>query len=309
MKRIFSMLTVVCVLLTMCVSASAQEMEADITEGILETSYTTEFETVLQASKDWQDRIADEGDITIDPMETYRQAFTERCAESEETLRDFGYSDDEISVMKAYLAGEETFEYAATRATSGVTGTLSCSKHTPAQYQLRYSFVWDKFPVNVADAAITLGANGYTGNMICEAILDRYSYNIAYVNSSGQATTASVKPTLKPNGAGLAANFPQITTSSDKSQNVWVRSGYLDMSVSPMDTSAGTFTKVRGYGSYIYPTAQGVSFTATLNVALKAPFLALLLALAVVLIRYRKSRFIESSGIMREQRQRNSRKR
>lgn len=240
----------------------------------LETTSISEYEMALQESEAWkqQDAPASAGAESVDPLERYQEAFTERCKESEETLRGYGYSDEEIRLMKAYIDGELSFEEVASRAAATITTSLSCSTHNSSQYTATYRFTWTKFPVDRTNDTMTLGAVGINNSDIFVSSLGGYLSSVSYVNSSG-AHVEGRTPTMNLNSEGaLTGKFPLITNSTNGSTTVWAQSGFITLTINPVGSK--TFTSVRYRGSYLHESAN-TNLTFSITPKITAPYFIL----------------------------------
>lgn len=239
-----------------------------------DVTVTSEYDMALQRSAAWKENLSDinalSGEESVDPLEEYKDAFTERCTESAETLKGYGYTSEEIRLMKAYINGEISFEEVAPRAAASISTSLTCSTHTSSQYTGTYNFTWSKFPVDVSEDSITLGALGINNSSSFLTRLDGYLSSISYVDSSG-AHVESRTPTFNySDSGGLTASFPMITTDRSGNKQIWVKSGFVTLTIRPVGST--TFTAARFRGSYLHATKSGVKLSFSLAVSLKPPY-------------------------------------
>lgn len=260
-KKLIALVTISCLCLGTISTAFAMDTETiDVTEIV---TVSSEYEQAKELSKDFK-----KGKITgnKDPLIEYKEAFTERAALSEETLKGFGYSNEEIAILKDYLAGNVSFETAATRASAKLTATLKAPTHTKTKYACNYSWSWDKTPTGLQTDGVALGIAGIDSN---SKYFETKKYSsTAYVNYvyTDGTTYKSETPTTSINGGTLSCKFPSYKQDSTGSRYVWAKSGYVILTVVPIVSGGSEFAAVRARGEYGHATSSGtMNITVTVN--------------------------------------------
>lgn len=276
MKKTLCFLIVFSTLILSNTALAADHLTGDA-DAASDVMVTSEYDMALQRSAEWKKNLSDtnmlSGKASVDPLEEYKDAFTNRCKESAETLKGYGYTDEEIRLMKAYINGELSFEEVAPRAAASISTSLTCSTHTSSQYTGTYNFTWSKFPVDVSNDTITLGALGINDSNSFLTKVNGYLSSISYVNATG-AHVESRTPTYNlTESGGLTASFPMITTSRSGNETIWVKSGFITLTVRPIGSA--TFTAARFRGSYLHATEGGLQLSFSLTISPKSPFFSI----------------------------------
>lgn len=259
----------------LCLSCTAGAVDLQAGDDAEQTTRTTEFELVQQASAEWESSST----AASDPMKTYRRLFMQQCRKDADELRRDGYSEDEIALMRDCGKGNASYEDVAAQVSPAVTETLQYVKSEGVQQDFRYSFLWDKTPLRQVDAVFGLDVFGFQGEKRLECQLDDYRFELNYADAAGQSIQPAEEPQITPlrDGCGILLCFPQHAKAADERGNGWVWSGSIELTVSPMDGIGEEFEGMCGRGAYFHaPEADAKTLR------LEVSILPLLLAAALL---------------------------
>lgn len=186
------------------------------------------------------------------PLEEYEIAFRKLAEMDSDVLSNCGYSDEEITLMKAYLNGEVSFDEAASRAATVLTATLSCPVHTSTQYTASYYWSWDKLPTGLNQDAFALSMVGFNGNGI--AIGGVYTLQSSSVRYYLENTFHHYEVPTTSISSGFSATYESYKLDSTHSYWVWAKEGNVSLILTPM-VSGTTFSAVRARGAVFHSTS------------------------------------------------------
>lgn len=264
-KKIFAML-LVCTM-TFAGSVQAIAMEPTIqdpgTEGVLIGSFTVnEYDSLVQSGRATD--IASSSDSSIET------AVLERAQLPVETLLAYGYSNDEIAILKAY-DGSPIEDNPQLRGTfANLNGFIYRMDYNDYGSTVRFSWVWDSAPV-LHGSAITdvvtcawVGVNSTNGphalriqsaESICE--VDYYQGETFMFRETVDIDDADVNTYVN-------ASF-NVGSDNVSALSAWAKKGYMDVSVSEAvsvgDLEYSTF--VFAYGHQTLTASAGFSVSAS----------------------------------------------
>lgn len=151
-KRLFAFLMVLTIVISLTGSACAVE-EAS-TEG---TTFFNEYdyiETLRQSTPQELEEAGLSEQNVYNIIKTYEDDLKEKSGMSDEELRAYGYSDEEIALLREYANGAELEPEEMRNLGSTCTGELSCQWITPSAAQFTYTWTWNRCPaIRLADSS------------------------------------------------------------------------------------------------------------------------------------------------------------
>lgn len=154
MKKYFAMLLVCVLMLNLSVPAYAAETENDLIEGeapaveivttVLENSECTQ--TIVVSEKEMVEEMLDNEVITRTELNDKLATLSEQ---SEESLRESGYNEDQIDVIKNYDPDDDAFEYVFNSTDAGATLTFQyglAGENTKKDILIAYDMKWSSCP-------------------------------------------------------------------------------------------------------------------------------------------------------------------
>lgn len=269
MKRIISLVCVIMLLcMHLCISvADAQEFTNDMDDTlILEKTVISEYELLLEQmhknGMKTNSRAADKENS----LNEYKQELTRRASLPETELKGYGYTDEQIALLKAYDEGKKTFEEIAPYAAATLSTTLAATKHTTKAYTLRYTWSWSAVPTYAATDKVVLATYAFKSNGDQANLKVNSSAATVYYKyySGKQAQTDNITTTLRDDFAVEAA-IPMLQKDANQQENIWAQGGQITCNITPLG-SASSFDGVRAKGSYGHAgRSQKLSVTVKLN--------------------------------------------
>lgn len=264
MKRFFSIGLVLALFITTIPCASAADVSADQAAPV--TTISSEYEMAIKESYEWELKQATIGNPSTepDPLETYEAAFWERAQLPVDTLLQYGYSEDEVQILKAYAQGQIPFETAAPLASASLSGTLSCGIHTTSKYVIQYNWTWDKVPTGLGEDAAVLGAYGINQqSQSISTIMSAYSASVTYRYLDNGHYRVESTDADYDTGA-IVSRFETYKLDDLGHEYVWAKSGTISMTLIPVVGSV-QFAAAKAYGEYGHAGKSHISIDATLR--------------------------------------------
>ena len=174
------------------------------------------------------------------------QAYLERAALPVQTLKDMGYTQEQIDILKAYDGGplEEHPELAAASSALTITSSKLVMSKTRAGAQFKWS--WSSFPVyhgkdaiavawiGTSKEGLTLNANLDTSNSITV---------VEYYIGAANVVNSTEKPELKTPGTSkkyFSCDVP-LTIGASNGSVAYARSGYVKAYANTVAGTTGEF--------------------------------------------------------------------
>ena len=230
------------------------------------TEETTEYEMVLQKSREYKMRRSNVSG-SEDPLVEYKRAFDERVKLPEQTLREYGFDEEQVQLMKRYANGELTFEQVALRASASCSTTLSSTLHTSSKYIIKYSFNWSAIPTGLGQDGFGVGAYGIDSSSVAfDTSISSTNASINYCYHNGQLyKTEGAKKTSDTNY--MYATFESYKQNDVGSDWVWAKSGTMTMTIVPTVPGGKTFAAVRARGQYGHTSKSASKLSVSLSVS------------------------------------------
>lgn len=184
-------------------------------------------------------------------------AVYERAQLPEETLKNYGYTDVEISVLKAYTGEEITPNSLIAQAVDAtMSGYFSSATHTTTEYQIRYVWAWDSVPFFVTNIGDEVGLSwvGINSNgMAFESQVQSRAATASYYNLA-DGSLDDIDDTLETDIDMhlITANFPNFKNTQDGT--IWAKTGTITVELTPIGTAR--FYAVRAQGLYVHTTSD-----------------------------------------------------
>ena len=224
----------------------------EVADNIFLLEPKSEYQMAIEATikqAELQQDDSDENNKT--PLDFFKEAFDERANLSPEILEDMGYTDDDICILQSYSNGLCTFEEAATRASAMISSYFSCPIHNSDEYVVRYTWEWNKMPVNIGEDVFTLAYVGIDDQS--QALVSKVNDASAAVEYYYMSGTGSYCETEYCDVDGVdesvVAKFDMTKIDNLDAQWVWAKSGFITASISPA-VSTGEFSAVQVNGAY-----------------------------------------------------------
>ena len=263
MKKRFICIFMIATLLLSTVSSFAYQ-ENDLSSTFsptVEMTTISEYEEALHLTEQLnavKEFDAISNDIT--PLDEYKLAFDERAQLPAETLKDLGYSEEEIQLLKDYADGKLSFDEVAPRASAVLSTVLSSSLYTTTQYKVRYTWSWDKTPAGTKKDTAILAVQGIdsSSHTLNTRISNKESKVTYYVDDTYNKVESA---TLEVNGSYVTATYNKYKLTDNGNNWMWVKSGYLEVTLVPSISGGDTFAAVRARGELAVPTPHVDSYS------------------------------------------------
>lgn len=281
-KRIWSLALIVCICFMIVgnpVVSYASNADEEFQDEEIQLAPKSEYQMALEATRQNSD-LARTGSRTVTtveqtPLDEFKEAFDERAEMDVETLSAMGYSDSEISILKAYVAGECTFAEAASRASAVLTPTLTCLSRSKTKYIFKYSWVWDKVPSGLKNDAFAVAFCGINSQSIAfDSKVDSSIASVSYYYVEDYSLYTTVYPSTSANYNCVSAQFATYKLSDDGNSWVWAKRGYMTVTISPTVSGSNTYTAVRVLGEYAH-TSTTISISVSASVDLKTGYVSI----------------------------------
>ena len=251
MKKVITIALLVLLIFGLNSFAYATEKNISDRTILLEKTVESEYDIVLQELQSLElEAQKTHKPIARNPLLEYEQEMKKRAELSESQLLGYGYTEQQIQLLKQYDAGEKTFDQIAPHTSATLTTDLQATKHTEKAYILRYTWEWSAVPTVTASDKVAIGTYGFNsaGNQVNHK-MDGRSATVYYKYFNGtQAETTHPSTTLKEN-LGVESTIVMLKKDNDNADNIWAKGGQLTCSISPLGTN-GKFNGVRAKGSY-----------------------------------------------------------
>lgn len=203
-------------------------------------------------------------------IENFELAFSERANLPDDTLRELGYSNAEIQLLRRYAAGEILSAAEMRQATASCNGYINRVGLTEKVITVQYRWVWDKCPTQQKTDAAALRWCVYDkqGHRIDDVVC---SYKTAYVHYyRGDENTYVRNATFQ-----TIQDFNAVNAQFPMSYGGYGKTGCIKVSISlpdSVDNKINAATISASYGhtvknsaaptiSLAYPWSLSITFT------------------------------------------------
>ncbi len=143
-KRLFVFLLVLAIVISLTGYAFADEEES--TENAV-TFYEYDYIDMLNQSTPQELEELGYTEEEVDEItQTYERDIAEKATMSDDELLAYGYTDEEIALLRAFASGAELSVEEMRNLGSTCTGSLSCQWITDHAAQFTYSWTWNRCP-------------------------------------------------------------------------------------------------------------------------------------------------------------------
>ncbi len=234
---------------------SSQVTSADATATIY-----SEYDMLLQKVEELEAEDASAADTLLSK---YEEEIWRRAGLSQETLLQYGYSEDEITLLKAYRDGTLSFEEAALLTSAELEADLRTTQRSATSYALRYDWEWDKVPTGLGEDGVALTYYGIDAN--------NDGFNIRLASYESEVNYYTLGNEFKEFDEGtvdlvwdnLSITFDSYKLDESGYEWVWAKDGYLAVTIEPATPGTDEFDSVRALASYGHSAAQEGSLQIT----------------------------------------------
>lgn len=199
----------------------------------------------------------------------FEEGFLEQSKLPEEVLLNFGYTEEQVKLIKNYDGSPITRDSAMVRASASISAGVTLNTSSTSRYKFTYSWVWSGKPIsNGTDiCAMRWAAYSSSGGPLGASIGTTDS-NVEYYDFYGNFYH-SKSPSITEEDDSIYITFPMEKKNSTGDEYVWAKEGYIKATINKLGTSGMNFVRIRGaYGrstSKVTPTlnvsSKGVSFS------------------------------------------------
>lgn len=266
MKKCLTLVLSVVFMLSLCIPVAAvsdSEME-------VESFSISEYEMVLRSHQEWLEEksrnVAENAEMQSDPLEDYKDFLNERAALPEEVLRGYGYSDEQIDILKQYNRGELSFDEAARSSSAYLNGSLYCGTHTTTKYSVTYSWEWDILPDGLGQDGFGLGVYGIDSQSAgFDTRLESSAASVTYYYMTG-TRYRSENVSKTPNTNNISAKFDSYKIADSGDRWVWAKSGTVTIVIVPTVSGGKQFAAVRARGEYSHSSNDDIQLSLGISV-------------------------------------------
>lgn len=224
----------------------------------------SEYDMLLQKAEELAE---EDTPAAADLVREYENEIRRRANLPQETLLQYGYSEDEITLLKAYIAGELSFEEIAPLTAADLEANLRATMRSAERYALRYDWEWDKVPVGLGEDGVALAYYGLDANN------DTFNIRLAdYVSVVNYYTMGNEFKEFDEGKVDLVWDNLSTTFDSYKLDEtgyewVWAKNGYMIAMIEPATPGTDEFNAVRVQASYGHSTAKDTLLQISFNVS------------------------------------------
>lgn len=273
-KKILSVLLTVAMILSMCVSAAAEEVGQD---EVVSTFTTNEYDIMEDLKQLSVDSLKKSGysEEAIDEIKSFsfEKALLERAQLSEKELYSLGYNADEIAILKSYNGDSLEKNPQAKGLLAQLSGNISRVSYSTNKMSAKFSWEWDKAPVMSGAAIKDIVTCGFAAtndaSMSCVVRIDTTSCVIDYYDGISKVGTKYPSVTIKNPQGHVEVKFNMREYFSLES---WAKKGTLTIGVKE-ETTVNRLASVAfafGYGhtKVVINPAISVTFGGSFGVGL-----------------------------------------
>lgn len=169
-------------------------------------------------------------------LAVYEELLKKRAGLSEETLAAYGYTEEQIALLRAFQAGEKAFREVAAATSACLTTRLCCLRQTQKYYVLSWEWKWSAVPLfGAGDGAALLCRPLRDAAREIGVRLEAYSSNVNYYSKETGALVCVRRGDLgESNVCFLSAAFSCEAERSLLQGGLWARSGVLYLALTPI---------------------------------------------------------------------------
>lgn len=169
-------------------------------------------------------------------LAAYEELLKKRAGLPEETLTAYGYTGEQIALLRAFQTGERTFQEVAAATSACMTTRLCCLRQTQKYYALSWGWKWSAVPLfGAGDGAALLCCPLRDAARGIGVRLEAYSSNVNYYSKKTGTLACTWRGDLgESNVCFLSAAFPCEAERSLLTDGLWARSGVLYLALTPI---------------------------------------------------------------------------
>lgn len=169
-------------------------------------------------------------------LAAYEELLKKRAGLPEETLTAYGYTGEQIALLRAFQTGERTFQEVAAATSACMITRLCCLRQTQKYYALSWGWKWSAVPLfGAGDGAALLCCPLRDAARGIGVRLEAYSSNVNYYSKKTGTLACTWRGDLgESNVCFLSAAFPCEAERSLLTDGLWARSGVLYLALTPI---------------------------------------------------------------------------
>lgn len=194
----------------------------------------------------------------------FEEGFLEQSKLPEEVLLNFGYTEEQVKLIKNYDGSPITRDSAMVKASATIGAGVTLNTSSTSRYKFTYSWVWTGKPIS-------------NGTDICAMRWSAYSSSGSPLGASIGTTDSSVEyydfygdlyeyetPSITEDDDSIYITFPLEKKDSNGDEYVWAKEGYLKATINKLGTSGMDFVRIRGaYGRSTSKVTPGISLSSS----------------------------------------------
>lgn len=282
-RRIISLFLVLAGIFTITVTPSlAIESQSNLTKS--KKTVVNEYEAFKYLQTATAQELYNAGytqnEVKVLKEFNYESALLERAKESEVRLTAYGYSNEEILILKSLLKeGAKVTEDILLALAAECETWYKCDKASVSSISLAYCWNWNKIPFFTHSDAVALrwrGVSEFGTNLILRRVAASCSIDYYYIASGQKEVTRSNEVVPDSGFDAVHTEFSLLTQKFDESTEAWAKGGNLSVTLERTGTLPIQFINVLGeYGhtvasfigsiSVTYPPDFAISFSPALS--------------------------------------------
>lgn len=198
----------------------------------------------------------------------YVEALMERAKEDRNQLLAYGYTEEQVSMLKNMAETGEVKESVLVATSAECDGWFECVEASSASISLEYVWEWSSMPLFTHRDGVALrwqGVNLAGGPLVLRRVTGSSTYcevDYYYILSGEAEYTRSVTCTPEPDFSAVKAFFDMQTDKFDAETEAWAKGGRLGVTLEKTGTNAINFINVSGkYGHKIATVTTSIDFS------------------------------------------------
>lgn len=260
--------------------SSAPELELDVVP--IQLTYYNEIEEVLRMRDATPEELKklNISEQTAEEIANIdiEDAYYERAQLPEEQLRAYGYTDEQIAILKAYDGSAITADSPVVAAAASCTGTASKVSASTSKIAYKYTWTWSSAPVFMRTDKVATNWAAYNSSSSPIDVSNSQSTSVKYywLSTGGYNITKTISTPTSSSFKGCSAD---ITMQYAKERNgnadsIWAKSGSTTVTLTKSGSNISYIKFAASYGhakiklASISVSASGlsISFGPSINV-------------------------------------------
>lgn len=193
------------------------------------------------------------------------QAYYERAQLPEAQLRAYGYTDEQIVILKAYDGSTITSNSPVVAAAATCTGTVSAVSASTSKIVFRYNWSWSSAPLFMYTDKMAIAWKAFNSSSSEIDVNNTQSTSVRYLwtSTGGYCTTEFLSPSTSIDTfTGCSAN---ITMQYPRERNgnadfIWAKSGSTTVTLTKVNSNISYIKLSGSYGHTSIQIGISVSF-------------------------------------------------